>query len=830
MISLIEILKIFRTNYTPSEREFQETWKSFWHKSEKLPISQIFGLQEEIAKVTTKFKGYYSTLADLQIAYPQILNKKDFYAFVGSPYPGTVWKVKVDGGAWTDTGEVPSQEQIDLTEYAKKTEVEVKADEETEKGKVVRTPDGALTNFISYNYSSIFITPNIGSINNNGKLLFAENTTNYARIGLCVTPNNTETELFEKTYTKAMLKVVSSHKLDLSIGSGIFYNGTERLSVAENQSDGKYIYTAEIEGSINQIFLQTNNGNNYELELEVSADSYIGDLANVANAMTYTDDAIKAVRSDMQSNIYNASSFYLASIVDHGATIVDERTIKFKDTTGYLRIGIQANKAGKGRLVLESDCDFRVINPTAFYYETSNGAFAVDPIYVLGGGSNGKYRLELPEKEDVLKYFMQLHPSERVQDVTMSISPDSYIQDYDKNKSAIEKEITYTEVTVKANGTIGTDCDFTDIKSALDSIVDNDYYKRYLVFVRNGVYDISNESYPFLGMKNYVEIIGDSKNGVTVINRKPTFNSNYAGFDPNYYGDKIKYALLKNMRIISYNGKGPVHIDTNYTQFAEDGVIEVENCTLINENTSPMLHYQTGLACGLLSGQTVIARNVDSNSSLWCHNNYPKYSDKGCRFELYNCRFPFTTIADLYCYGRDKLVMHGCKCDVLTFTLAKHWNEPRDYIRFSWEYDFSGNQFGRIIGELETATGDKNQAFWNAAFGGKFGITDSSVHMYCKNNSTEDIKRGDLITLDTNVTEISIKKWTFGLALYGVSLDDINMGEYGTVQYSGIVEIPISGTLIAGDAVQLSSDGKAIKQTTGNMIGYYLENNLIRLK
>lgn len=123
MISLIEILKIFRTNYTPNEREFQETWKSFWHKSEKLPISQIFGLQEEIAKVTTKFKGYYSTLADLQTAYPQSQNKKDFYAFVGSPYPGTVWKVKVDGGAWADTGEVPTQEQIDLTDYVAKADI-----------------------------------------------------------------------------------------------------------------------------------------------------------------------------------------------------------------------------------------------------------------------------------------------------------------------------------------------------------------------------------------------------------------------------------------------------------------------------------------------------------------------------------------------------------------------------------------------------------------------------------------------------------------------------------------------------------------------------------
>lgn len=126
MASLTQIFDWFKENLMPTEAQFQETWKSFWHKSEKLPISQILGLQEEIAKATTNFKGYHTSFAELQSAYPQAQNKKDFFAWVGSPYPGTVYKVFADKGAWTDTGEVPTQQEIDLAEYAKKIEVEKK--------------------------------------------------------------------------------------------------------------------------------------------------------------------------------------------------------------------------------------------------------------------------------------------------------------------------------------------------------------------------------------------------------------------------------------------------------------------------------------------------------------------------------------------------------------------------------------------------------------------------------------------------------------------------------------------------------------------------------
>jgi hypothetical protein len=41
MVSLATIISWFKTGLYPTEDQFRETWLSFWHKSEKIPISQI---------------------------------------------------------------------------------------------------------------------------------------------------------------------------------------------------------------------------------------------------------------------------------------------------------------------------------------------------------------------------------------------------------------------------------------------------------------------------------------------------------------------------------------------------------------------------------------------------------------------------------------------------------------------------------------------------------------------------------------------------------------------------------------------------------------------
>ena len=69
---------------------------------------------------TTSFKGYFTDLSSLQSAFP---NPKDGQtAWVGSPYPGTVYKAK--GGTWSNTGDVPSEQEVNLNDYYTKTQVD----------------------------------------------------------------------------------------------------------------------------------------------------------------------------------------------------------------------------------------------------------------------------------------------------------------------------------------------------------------------------------------------------------------------------------------------------------------------------------------------------------------------------------------------------------------------------------------------------------------------------------------------------------------------------------------------------------------------------------
>lgn len=126
MVSLKQLFEWFTTGKFPTEAQFAEQFKSFWHKSERIDQSSVLGLpdtladkatKEDLANATTNFKGYHTSLAALLAIHPQNENIKDFFAWVGSPYPGTVYKVFANGGAWTDTGEVPTQQEIDLAEY-----------------------------------------------------------------------------------------------------------------------------------------------------------------------------------------------------------------------------------------------------------------------------------------------------------------------------------------------------------------------------------------------------------------------------------------------------------------------------------------------------------------------------------------------------------------------------------------------------------------------------------------------------------------------------------------------------------------------------------------
>lgn len=184
MVSLKQLYEWFTTGKYPTEIQFQEQFKSFWHKSERMPLTQVLGLvdfinkaatKEDLANATTNFKGYHTSLAELLIAHPQNENKKDFYAWVGSPYPGTVWKVFADGGAWTDTGEIPTQQEIELAEYLKKKSVTVNITNEKETVPSNFAVNSLQNKLYGNNEDSVVFMPSsaiIGKvINENGQLI-----------------------------------------------------------------------------------------------------------------------------------------------------------------------------------------------------------------------------------------------------------------------------------------------------------------------------------------------------------------------------------------------------------------------------------------------------------------------------------------------------------------------------------------------------------------------------------------------------------------------------------------------------------------------------------
>lgn len=75
---------------------------------------------EKVKSSTTKFKGYFTTEESLtdKIASPKIGDT----AWVGEPYPGTVYDVQTDG-QWHNTGKAPDTGSVELQDYAKKEEL-----------------------------------------------------------------------------------------------------------------------------------------------------------------------------------------------------------------------------------------------------------------------------------------------------------------------------------------------------------------------------------------------------------------------------------------------------------------------------------------------------------------------------------------------------------------------------------------------------------------------------------------------------------------------------------------------------------------------------------
>ncbi|MDG0812736.1 hypothetical protein [Cohnella rhizosphaerae] len=372
------------------------------------------------------------------------------------------------------------------------------------------------------------------------------------------------------------------------------------------------------------------------------------------------------------------------------------------------------------------------------------------------------------------------------------------------------------EKIVKAGGTVGEDCDYTAIRAALDDIADHSARKRYVLRIMNGTYDVSNDGALYLGLKNYVELVGQSRGGVRIVKRDDEYSDAKSVFDTACYGQRIEYASLRNLTIVSYNLKAPVHIDDEHVQ----GTIELVDCTLINENTPDMGNYQNGLACGLRQGQRVVARGVHSNGMLWMHNGFEPYAGEGCRFELYNCICTHIVVGDLITYGRDTVVVEGCRAEFLRYLYLKDVapQRLRSYVQASFTFELRGNSIDYVEAVTTTDLGYTSvPTAFDELCEGKWSICDPSLHRFVRNIGTARIGKGSPVALIGD----GVKPWTFGERLYGTALDAISPGSYGIVQDRGVVFLPAHPAydLAEEEPVELDASGRAVRQGSGMKAG-----------
>lgn len=80
----------------------------------------LVGTIENIELKTTRFKGYYNSVGSLTDEYSNP-SQGDF-AWVGEPYPGTVYDVV--NNQWHDTGAAPDIGSVNLADYYKKSDID----------------------------------------------------------------------------------------------------------------------------------------------------------------------------------------------------------------------------------------------------------------------------------------------------------------------------------------------------------------------------------------------------------------------------------------------------------------------------------------------------------------------------------------------------------------------------------------------------------------------------------------------------------------------------------------------------------------------------------
>ena len=321
---------------------------------------------------------------------------------------------------------------------------------------------------------------------------------------------------------------------------------------------------------------------------------------------------------------------------------------------------------------------------------------------------------------------------------------------------------SYTDIIVKKGGTIGTDCDFTDLKTALSSITDNSAIKRYKVYVMDGNYDYSDDgTYVPIKLKNYVTLVGQSYN-TRLIKRDSVFSWAKAVVDK-VAGDVDYIAIEGYFTIISNNCKCPLHIDSNKVKYGLFQNINLINEQALGTGDNPVDGEANCFALGWSNSDHIVLKNIKANGKLWGHN----VTDSGSKgiFELINCTSRTIQIGDLTSQGSDTVVVKGCNADEFQLLWFSEFTSIKP-IRSSFNFDFQGNNISNAIIKDHAGTHDALSEYYNGKY--PFAIAEIHKEMY-----GTGITKGDTVS---RLNASTVKKWVSGETVFGTALEstDVN--------------------------------------------------------
>lgn len=356
--------------------------------------------------------------------------------------------------------------------------------------------------------------------------------------------------------------------------------------------------------------------------------------------------------------------------------------------------------------------------------------------------------------------------------------------------------------------TVGPEETYKTIQDALEkSFTVNGENHKIIIKVKPGIYDISDTDRPYLGIKNYVEIIGENKETCIVRNMKSstTYNSIQNVFDISYYHDKIKFAKIANLTLVNQGGKGCVHIDTEYGDFAKDGLIVLDNLICIDLNTPGMSGMPSslrtddfgggGINVGLRRNQHVRVTNCTANGSIYAHNsgydNLDYYG--GCTFTVENCTFGHSNVGDLGSGSKDLFIYRNNKFQRATIN-SNTWGSGAAAEQYNITTIFENNKIDYITG-TDNGTGiDNIYGCFDRFFDGKFPFIENNIHVNVINNSGSSIPRSGFAGLvnynnkgESNVMGMGVKPFEPGDTLAGYAMENIDSGTMGIVQYNGVL-------------------------------------------